>query len=72
MSTDRSGDALVDLPYVSTGRLPAPEAVRALVSKAYERFKANKDGRNSGVYPVLADAPPDLFGLCVAGVSGAV
>jgi len=72
VSSDRPADASVDPPHVSTGRLPSPETVRALVSEAYERFKADKDGRNSDVYPALADAPQDLFGLCVVGVSGSV
>jgi glutaminase len=72
VSSDRPADAAVEPSYVSTGRLPSPELVRALVSEAHERFKANRDGRTSEVYPALADAPPDLFGLCVAGVSGAV
>ena len=31
----------------------------------------NRDGSNSDVYPALADADPDLFGLCVVGVNGA-
>jgi glutaminase len=64
-----SSDALVDPPYVSTGRLPSPETVTGLVSEAYQRFKTNKDGKNSDVYPALASVPQDLFGLCVAGVS---
>src|ERR1700734_2658310 len=42
-----------------------------MVGQAHERFKANRDGLNSNVYPALAQAPPDLFGLCVVGVNGA-
>jgi glutaminase len=60
-----------DPPYVSTGRLPSPEVIRTLVSEAHARFKANREGLNSDVYPALAQAPPDLFGLCVVGVNGA-
>ncbi len=70
MSSGRPMKARVDQPYVSTGRLPSPRLVKALVSECYERFKANKDGRNSDVYPALAEVPPDLFGLCVVGVNG--
>jgi glutaminase len=69
MSSDRSADA--QAPYVSTGRLPAADVVRALVSEARDRFGKNTDGQVSDVYPALASVPRDLFGLCVAGVSGA-
>jgi glutaminase len=58
--------------YVSTGQLPSPERVRALVGEAYERFKSNADGENSKVYPALARVPSDLFGICVVGTSGSV
>ena len=68
MSSDR---ASVDLPFVSTGRLPSPDVVRTLVDEAHERFRVSRDGRNSDVYPALADVQPDLFGLCVVGVNGA-
>ncbi len=71
MSSDRPGDASADPPYVSTGRLPSPEVVRTLVSEAHARFKANRDGSNSDIYPALAQVPADLFGLCVVGVNGA-
>ncbi len=71
MSSDRTADARVEPPYVSTGRLPSPDVVRALVSDAHERFRTNRDGEVSDVYPALANVPQDLFGLCVVGVSGA-
>ena len=58
--------------YVSTGQLPSPERVRALVKDAYERFRSNTDGENSKVYPALARVPSDLFGICVVGTSGNV
>src|SRR6201996_8196681 len=72
LSSDRSADTTVEASYVSTGRLPSPQIVRALVSDAHERFGNNRDGHVSEVYPALAGVPQDLFGLCVAGVSGAV
>ena len=72
MSSDRSADATIEAPYVSTGHLPSPDIVRALVSDAHERFGKNRDGQVSDVYPALASVPQDLFGLCVIGVSGAV
>ena len=62
-------------PYslsVSTGHLPPPERVRALVDAAYERYRSNDEGRNADHYPALARVPRDLFGLCVVGTSGAV
>ena len=58
--------------YVSTGQLPRPELVRALVDDAYERFRSNTDGETSSVYPALRDAPPDRFGIAVVATSGAV
>ena len=72
MTSDRPGDASFDSRHVSTGRLPPPESVEALVAEAHARFRTNRDGRNSDVYPALAEAPQDLFGLCVVGVDGAV
>ena len=70
MSSDRSADATIETPYVSTGRLPSPDIVRALVSDAHARFGKNGDGQVSDVYPALAQVPQDLFGLCVVGVNG--
>ncbi|HLT01874.1 MAG TPA: glutaminase A [Geminicoccaceae bacterium] len=58
--------------YVSTGRLPPPEQVRALVDEAYERFRTVTEGKNSEVYPALARVPSELFGICVVGTSGNV
>jgi glutaminase len=58
--------------YVSTGRLPPPEQVRALVAEAYQRFRSNTDGQNSQVYPALARVPSHLFGICEVGTNGAV
>jgi glutaminase len=58
--------------YVSTGHLPSPEQVRALISEAYELFKSNAEGKNSEVYPALARVPSELFGVCVVGTSGNV
>ena len=71
MSSDRLGGASVDPTYVSTGRLPSPDVVRKVVSQAHERFRENRDGSNSDVYPALAEVHPDLFGLCVVGINGA-
>lgn len=58
--------------FVSTGSLPAAERVQELVDEAHVRFHGVDDGTVSTVYPALAVAAPDRFGLAVAGVSGAV
>ena len=57
-------------PFISSGTLPPAEVVAALVAEAYERFRHDDAGANSDVYPALATVPPDLFGLCVVGVTG--
>ena len=67
----RPGDAAIS-SYVSTGQLPSPDLVKRLVDEAHARFKSNTEGENSAVYPALARANPDLFGICVVGTSGNV
>lgn len=57
---------------VSTGRLPSPERVQQLVEAAYQRFKSDDTGHNADHYPALAAVPRTLFGVCVAGVDGAL
>ena len=59
-------------PFVSTGRLPSPEDVEALVDEAHRRYRTVDAGEVSSVYPALARVSRDLFGICVAGTSGAV
>jgi glutaminase len=58
--------------FVSTGVLPGPERVQALVGEAYARFSSNGEGSLSAVYPALQRASPDDFGLCVVAVRGAL
>ena len=58
--------------YVSTGHLPSPERVKALVDEAHARYKLDTDGENSQVYPALARVPRELFGICVVGTNGNV
>lgn len=60
------------LAAVSTGRLPPPARVQALVDEAHARFAADDEGELSQVYPALARAPRGLFGLCLAGADGAI
>jgi glutaminase len=72
MPTARRTDEADKHSYVSTGHLPPPDRVSALVTEAYERFKLDAGGTNSQVYPALARVPSDLFGICVVGTSGNV
>ena len=72
MSSQTGGRTSVDDQYISTGHLPSPEQIKALVAEAHSRFKSNTDGKNSQVYPALAEVPSDLFGVCVVGTSGNV
>ena len=58
--------------FVSTGELPSPERVRKLVDEAHARFASVDDGERSQVYPALAQAAPELFGICVVGARGGV
>lgn len=59
-----------DQPYVSTGHLPPHGAVAGLVREAYERFREHREGTVSMVYPALAQADADAFGLCLASAEG--
>ncbi|MDQ6774479.1 MAG: glutaminase A [Candidatus Dormibacteraeota bacterium] len=59
-----------DLSPVSTGHLPPPDRVGALVDSAHALFKVNAEGVNASHYPALAAVPRDLFGICVATVDG--
>ncbi len=63
---------LTGRPFVSTGHLPTPDQVQALVEVAHARFKSNREGENSQVYPALARVSSDLFGVSVAAASGHV
>lgn len=72
MNTRASIEEQSDDPYVSTGQLPPAGEVVRLVNEAYARCKSNLDGRNSQVYPALAQVPRELFGVCVVGTSGEV
>jgi glutaminase len=46
--------------------------VEELVREALSRFREERSGRNSDVYPALERVDPDLFGICVASVTGRV
>jgi glutaminase len=72
MTTQANIEDRTDYPYVSTGHLPPAEEVVKLVNEVHERYKSNADGRNSQVYPALAEVPRELFGVCVVGTNGEV
>ena len=57
---------------VSTGTLPGWDRVEQLVREAYERYRAHDDGVVADYIPVLAEADPAWFGLCVAESGGQV
>jgi glutaminase len=67
MASPRNIDGEPEAAYVSTGHLPEPGVVQALVDEAYARFGSNAEGENSRVYPALAAVPEDAFGVCVVG-----
>lgn len=71
MAKHATDDELHD-SYISTGHLPPRERVVELVTKAYDRYRANAEGNNSQVYPALARVSKDLFGVCVVGTNGEV
>lgn len=72
MPSSTRGAEAAELPFVSTGHLPSPDMVEALVAQAFEQFKSNMEGQNSQVYPALARVASDLFGICVVGTTGRV
>ena len=72
MNTQADVEDRAEYPYVSTGRLPPAVEVVRLVNEAHERHKSNCDGRNSQVYPALAEMPRELFGVCVVRTNGEI
>jgi glutaminase len=61
-----------DPSFVSTGQLPPPELVQALVDQAHERYRSVDEGARFDVYPALTRVASHLFGVCVVGTSGNV
>jgi len=59
-------------PFVSTGGLPPLDRIRVLVDDAFERFRLNREGEVSQVYPALARVPRDLFGISLVTVNGQI
>lgn len=65
-------DVSDDYQYVSTGQLPPAPDVSRLIESAHARYRDNREGACSQVYPALAEVPPDLFGVCIVDTSGQV
>jgi glutaminase len=65
-------DEAFDGSSVSTGHLPAAGLVQTLLSEGHERFRSFNEGKVADYIPALARTPQDLFGLCVAGINGAI
>ncbi|OPX08416.1 glutaminase [Mycobacterium sp. AT1] len=55
---------------VSTGHLPGGDEVSSLVDDAHTRYRQDASGSVADFIPVLAQADPTLFGVCVADVDG--
>jgi len=58
--------------YVSTGHLPAPADIEAILAETHAMHAHNMDGEVSRVYPALARVDPNLFGLSIVGTNGNV
>ena len=57
---------------VSTGSLPPSDLIRSLIAEVHAKFVTVDEGKVADYIPALARAPRQLFGLCVAGIDGAV
>lgn len=55
---------------VATGRMPGRDEVDAAVEAAYEEARSLDGGEVASHIPELAEADPELFGICVSGVDG--
>lgn len=57
---------------ISTGRLAGSDAVRRALAAAHAAALSNTDGQNAQIYPALASADPEQFGLAVVATDGRV
>lgn len=57
---------------MSTGSLPADDRLVDAIERVLLTVRSDRRGAVSTVYPALAAADPDLFGLALVGVSGRV
>jgi len=58
--------------FISTGALPPADAIVRALDTVHDEVRPVTDGVNSPVYPMLASADPDQFGLSLVGVDGSV
>lgn len=56
--------------WVSTGELPDPDEIERLLEQAHRSYLALDEGEVADYIPALAEMSPDLFGICLYGVSG--
>ncbi|OZM83544.1 glutaminase A [Pseudonocardia sp. MH-G8] len=55
---------------VGTGAVPAGPRIDDLLVRAHEHAARHREGAVADYIPILADADPEAFGLCVADVEG--
>jgi glutaminase len=70
MTDPQHPELQVTEPYVSTGRLPAPDDVAAMLARAHELYSDTDDGEVADYIGALASVEPDLFGACVVDIDG--
>lgn len=58
--------------FVSTGELAPTPDVRRVLEATWRTAAADRGGANSDIYPALAAAEPEQFGLCIVGTDGRV
>jgi len=71
MSQSQSQAGRGDDAFVSTGTLPAPAEIRALLELARQRYGDDTDGAVADYIPALAGVDPALFGICLTDTRGA-
>jgi glutaminase len=55
---------------VSTGAVPAGQQIDELLARAYAHAERHREGSVADYIPILAEADPEAFGLCIADVEG--
>lgn len=58
------------MTWVSTGDLPGISEIERLLSEAHRAVLPMSEGEVADYIPALARVSPDLFGICLYGVSG--
>lgn len=62
--------SFLDVTTISTGHLPPVDCVQKLTEETYGKFCEVDSGKNADYIPALAEVSPQLFGICLAEVSG--